>query len=128
MLNNQQYFFRVHDPRFKLNWNSERRYPSEVFPFGSPDIELFAHLTGETWYVTEKKTGTKISEGPDMDTAVKNAKEVIRAYGDEKFISLIKDVLQKFKDGWDYDYGTKEWSDPNAVKIMEPEAPVGADE
>jgi hypothetical protein len=127
LLNNQQYFFRVHDPRFKLNWNSERRYPSEVFPFGSPEIELFAHQ-GDAWYVTEKKTGTMISQGPDMDTAVKNAKEVIRAYGDEKFVSLIKDVLQKFNDGWDYDYGTKEWSDPNAVKIMEPEAPVGADE
>jgi hypothetical protein len=127
MLNNQQYFFRVHDPRFKLNWNSERRYPSEVFPFGSPEIELFAHQ-GDAWYVTEKKTGTKISEGQDMDTAVKKANQVVEAYGHEKFISLIKDVLQKFQDGWEYDYGTKEWADPNAVKIMEPEAPIGADE
>lgn len=124
--NNQQYFFRKHDPRFKLNWNSERVYPKEVFPFGSPEIELFAH-EADKWYVTEKKTGTKVSEGPDIKTAVKAAKEVIRAYGEEKFTALIKDVLQKFNDGWEYDYGTHTWDNPNAVKIMEPELEITPD-
>lgn len=37
-------------------------------------------------------------------------------------------VLQKLNAGWDYDYGSKEWSDPNAVKIMQPVVPEGADQ
>jgi hypothetical protein len=125
VLNNGFHFLRFD----RCHRDSRREYPEQVYPFGSAEIELFAHESAGYWTVTEKKTGLSIAYGADLDAAQKEAHISIDKYGGpEKFIELIKDTLQKLNDGLEYDYQKKEWIDPVAVEIMAPDAPSGADE
>jgi len=127
MLNNGFYYLRLD----RCHRDGKRDYPKEIYPFGSIDIELFAHEFKGYWRVTEKKTGLLIANGVDLDEAQKNAHKVIDEYGgQEKFTGLIKDTVQKINSGLEYDYENKYWFNPAAEpvtsEILAPE--IGADE
>lgn len=126
MQNNGFHFVRLINDGERLHCNTDRKYPIEVYPFGSAEIELFAY-EDEYWRVNEKKTGLLVARGVDMDEAIKEAKRVIEAYGQEQFINLIQVIIEKLNLGLEYDYEIKYWVDPRK-KILEPEIPEGADE
>jgi len=111
--NNGFYFIRTQHDNEPLSRDNDREYPETIFPFGSAEIELFAHEYDGDWNVTEKKTGLKVGHGVDLDAAQKDAHRVIDEYGGpEKFIELLKDTLERLKDGLEYDYESKRWINP----------------
>lgn len=124
MLNNGFYFVRVINEGDRLHNNTKRRYPSDVYPFGNEEIELFA-CEDEYWKAIEKKTGILVARGIDMDSVVKEAFRVIDEYGRENFIKLIQEVIEKLNQCLEYDYAIKSWIDPKKM-VLEPEIPEGA--
>jgi len=127
MKNNGFYFRRMALETGRLSRDSQREYPRDVFPFGSEEIELFAHQCEDTWHVTEKKTGCRVGSGEDMDAAIKDANRVIDTCGKDKFVESIKDTFKKLNEGLEYDYQRKEWIDPDA-KLLVQEVDGGPDD
>jgi len=108
--NNGFYFIRLKNPDALLTPGDEKFFPSEVFPFGSAEIELFIHEVDHYWNVTEKKTGCRLASATTMDEAQKDAHRAIDEYGSsEKFVELLKGALAKLAEGKSYDYEKKEW-------------------
>jgi hypothetical protein len=126
MQNNGFHFVRLINDGERLHCNTDRKYPLEVYPFGSAEIELFAY-EDDYWRASEKKTGLLVARGLDMDEAVSEAKRVIDEFGKEDFVNLIRLVLDNLNLGMEYDYAIKSWVDPKK-RVIEPEIPEGADE
>ena len=108
MQNNGFYFVRKIHKDEPLSRDSDRTYPPDVFPFGSAEIELFAYES-DGWAVAEKKSGTLVARGEDMDTAIKQAHDIIDQIGRDVFVEAIKDTVKKLNDGLRYDYERSEW-------------------
>ena len=111
MQNDGRYFIRTELEGEPLSKESPKAYPEEIFQFGSIDLELFAHAFDGQWHASERKTGVKIGQGPDMQAAMDDAHRCIDEIGGpEKFLEMIKGVVQRLNDGQKYDYEKREWA------------------
>ncbi|MDD5510882.1 MAG: hypothetical protein PHI12_08730 [Dehalococcoidales bacterium] len=127
MENNGEHFIRMSLPTVRLSRDSQREYPKEVYPFGE-GMELFAHEYDGAWHVSEKNTGLVVGRGATMDEAVADSHRVIDQMGLAKFIASINETVSKLNSGMEYDYGRKEWVDPEKHPNVAPEISYAADD